>query len=184
MFVLSVNVLSPVFILAMALLMATPSRAEDQNAATRRANAAPSPSLSSDRLPAAHGNVSTLPEGLRGEWKLAKIGSKRSAPGIPALFSFGPNNQFTGKAGCNGMTRRAIVNGDTLKFGPALMTRMMCPGVRMRQEIAVGEAMQKVRGWRVSGSTLELSDSLGKALLTFTSERRHSKYKAVAVRPQ
>ena len=73
-----------------------------------------------------------------------------------------------GKSGCN-RYRSAVAIGDaTLTFGPAMGTKMACPPPAMEVEQAYLRALEVVATWRIADSALELRDSGGQTILTFS----------------
>ena len=73
-----------------------------------------------------------------------------------------------GKSGCN-RCRSAVAIGDgTLTFGPAMGTKMACPPPAMEVEQAYLRALEVVATWRIADSALELRDSGGQTILTFS----------------
>ena len=73
-----------------------------------------------------------------------------------------------GKSGCN-RYRSAVAIGDgTLTFGPAMCTKIACPTPAMEVEQAYLRALEVVATWRIADSALELRDSGGQTILTFS----------------
>ncbi len=73
-----------------------------------------------------------------------------------------------GKSACN-RYRSAVTIGDaTLTFGTAVGTKMACPPPVMEIEQAYLRALEMVATWRVADGALELRDSGGQTILTFT----------------
>ncbi len=73
-----------------------------------------------------------------------------------------------GKSGCNRYRSAATIGDATLTFGPAMGTKMACPPPVMEVEQAYLRALEMVATWRITDATLELQDSGGQTILTFT----------------
>ena len=73
-----------------------------------------------------------------------------------------------GKSGCNRYRSAATIGDATLTFGPAMGTKMACPPPVMEVEQAYLRALEMVATWRIANSMLELQDSGGRTILTFT----------------
>ena len=73
-----------------------------------------------------------------------------------------------GKSGCNRYRSAVTIGDDTLTFGPAMGTKMACPPPAMEVEQAYLRALEVVATWRIADSALELRDSGGQTILTFS----------------
>ena len=73
-----------------------------------------------------------------------------------------------GKSGCNRYQSAVTIGDDTLRFGPTMGTKMACPLPVMEVEQAYLRALEMVATWRIANSMLELQDSGGRTILTFT----------------
>ena len=73
-----------------------------------------------------------------------------------------------GKSGCNRYQSAVTIGDDTLRFGPTMSTKMACPPPVMEVEQTYLRALEMVATWRIADSTLELQDSGGRTILTFT----------------
>lgn len=73
-----------------------------------------------------------------------------------------------GKSGCNRYRSAATIGDATLTFGPAMGTKMACPPPVMEVEQAYLRALEAVTTWRIADGALELRDSGGQTILTFT----------------
>lgn len=79
-------------------------------------------------------------------------------------------NYVSGIAGCNRFNADYEVDGNDLSFGPVATTRKLCsdpPGI-MQQESSFLSALSAVASFDLEGNSLEMSDSQGDVLLTFT----------------
>jgi heat shock protein HslJ len=103
-------------------------------------------------------------------WKLTRLGdSSVHAPSKKreAYFLLDPaNHRVSGSGGCNRLMGTYEVKGDELKFGRMASTMMACPD-GMETEQAFLKSLGQVSKWKISGHSLELSDSDGKVLAHF-----------------
>jgi len=79
-------------------------------------------------------------------------------------------DKVSGLAGCNQFTASYHADGNKLTIDPPASTRKFCsePAGVMEQENGYLQALGKAASFRISGTTLELFDSGGDTLLTFT----------------
>jgi len=79
-------------------------------------------------------------------------------------------NHVTGIAGCNNYSADYQVDGNELSFGPVATTRKACPDPPglMQQENAFLTALSLVTSYELDGDSLEMFNSQGDILLTFT----------------
>ena len=110
------------------------------------------------------------PEGV--EWRLLALGGT-AVPAIPggrppSLRLDPAKKQAAGFAGCNNFFGGYEIAGAMLKFGPLGATRRACPDKETALETRVFEALARVRGWRLEGGELVLTDD-GTVLARFTA---------------
>ena len=107
-------------------------------------------------------NTATTQAQLGGaDWRLTEIGGLAAEPADvtrrPWLRFAMDSNTVSGHLGCNRGGGSFTVDGEELRFGPMMSTRMACVDEAMnRQETALGAALQKTDRFRISGSVLEL----------------------------
>jgi heat shock protein HslJ len=93
-------------------------------------------------------------------WKLMKVdGFNQDIAGLQkeAFIRFdSASSKFSGTAGCNRMMGSFVASGNTIKIGPAAMTKMMCPSPLMELEDAFAKAIDKANGYAISGKKLQL----------------------------
>jgi len=93
-------------------------------------------------------------------WKLLKVdGFNQDIPSLQkeAFIRFdSASSKFSGTAGCNRMMGSFVATGNTIKIGPAAMTKMMCPSPLMELEDAFAKAIDKSDSYVISGKTLRL----------------------------
>jgi heat shock protein HslJ len=92
-------------------------------------------------------------------WKLVKIPGIDSLPVLrkDVYIQFNKSDStFHGHAGCNNMTGRYAIDGNSLIIGPAAMTRMMCPEDIMKVENLVAKAINATNNYLIKGERLEL----------------------------
>lgn len=73
------------------------------------------------------------------------------------------DQRVMGATGCNRMTGRYRLEGDSLSFAQLASTRMACVE-GMRTERAFLDALDRVAEWRVAGQQLTLIDAEGEVL--------------------
>lgn len=107
------------------------------------------------------------------EWAASGINNGKGGvvslvAGTVVNLTFGADGRASGSAGCNRYTASYESARDTLKFGPAAATRMMCAtaGV-MEQEQAFLNALGKVATFRMEGDRLELRGADGALAASF-----------------
>jgi heat shock protein HslJ len=102
-------------------------------------------------------------------WKLTGLAGLDSLPGLrkDAFIQFnGTEGRYHGNAGCNLVNGSYTLEGNTLRFGPAAMTRMACPEAEMNVEMAFTKMLQEVDGFLITGEKLELRSG-AKTVATF-----------------
>jgi heat shock protein HslJ len=104
-------------------------------------------------------------------WRLVSIDGREAVPGVRVTATFAADDRIAGTAGCNRYTGRAAADGARLDVGLLASTRMFCgaAGV-MDQESAYLAALEKVRSYRIAGTTLELGPAPGRTSLLFKLE--------------
>src|SRR5262249_50733667 len=106
-------------------------------------------------------------------WNLANVGGTPAAPvptdGKAAHFRLNSKDKrYTGYSSVNNFNGPYELNGQSLKFRPAAMTRMMGIEPFNTQEQAFIDALNKTASWRVTAGGIELLDSAGNSLASFT----------------
>lgn len=106
------------------------------------------------------------------EWKLVWLpGTKiesvtpQKAPYIELDSS---SHRMSGSGGCNRLMGAYELEGDHLKFASTVRTMMACAG-GMSTDDAMVNALERVREWKVSGTTLSLLDANGHAVARFVA---------------
>ena len=107
-------------------------------------------------------------------WQLTQLGDQvvnGLAGGNPPSFQLQAENpRITGFAGCNRLFGGYLLNGEELKFDQIGATKMAClDETRMRLEQQYFDMLSRVAGWKITDSTLELSDAGGTRLATFAA---------------
>lgn len=100
-------------------------------------------------------------------WRIVKLGEEpvyavegRREPHLVLRKGKGRHTAVA-TVGCNHMTVRYALAGESLIFTEPTSTKMACPALLNALEQRLGEMFAKVRRWRVKGPTLELSDESG-----------------------
>jgi copper homeostasis protein (lipoprotein) len=99
-------------------------------------------------------------------WKLTQLDGQPVFVGerqreAHMIFRAGEPPSVSGSTGCNRFTGGFERDGEALRFSRFAGTMMACPDT-MEQESAFHRAMDAVRGWRIIGQHLELSDAEGR----------------------
>lgn len=84
----------------------------------------------------------------------------------PHLIFNSVTGRVTGSGGCNRVGGTYRVTGDRLELSRMVGTLMACEQ-GMETERALLQALEQVRGWRISGWALELVDEEGRAVARF-----------------
>jgi len=105
-------------------------------------------------------------------WKLMTLDDKpaESPPGAREIH-FVLNHaglRMSGFSGCNGITGTYELEGDKITFSKMAGTLMACTA-GMEIERQIQEMFPRVTGWKISGETLQLTDSNGARIATFES---------------
>jgi copper homeostasis protein (lipoprotein) len=111
---------------------------------------------------------------LRGQpWRLQALldGEKPnllSAPEHqPELELAADSDQVSGSGGCNRLMGSAQIKGEAIRFSQLASTQMACPPEVMAFEHRYGQALERVRRWRIDKRTLLLQDKQGRTLVVF-----------------
>jgi heat shock protein HslJ len=106
------------------------------------------------------------------QWKLTWLPGttvEAVAPQQAAYIELDPaSHRMRGSGGCNQLMGGYELEGDHLKFAGAARTMMACAH-GMATEDALVKALDNVREWKVSGSTLRLLDGNGQAVARFVA---------------
>lgn len=81
-------------------------------------------------------NTTVTEENLVGEWTLSKINGDDAVTLFgenPATFIYAQGGAVNGNAGCNNYGSNAVLEGDSITFGPILSTKMACPNLEGEQ---------------------------------------------------
>lgn len=100
------------------------------------------------------------PPGLIGHWRAEAIGA---APRPDITFT--TEGRAHGSSGCNRFVGGFTLDGAALRFEPIAGTRMACEDPAMTVEQRFLDALAAVRGWRMEGGALLLTDGAGATVL-------------------
>jgi heat shock protein HslJ len=121
-------------------------------------------------LAACGGTTPAAPASLEGtSWVLQTLRGQALVAGTTITLDF-DSDEVGGTAGCNQYGGSYTVAGDQLTLGMLFMTEMYCmdPDGVMAQESDYLEALATVARYRMAGERLELLDSDGQVVLSFT----------------
>jgi heat shock protein HslJ len=88
-------------------------------------------------------------------WNVGDLAGKGLPPDVAVTMRF-HEGRVGGSAGCNSYFASYAVKGDSLRFGPAGLTKMMCPEPQMAVEDAFVAALATVKTFRLTAGTLVL----------------------------
>jgi len=101
------------------------------------------------------------------DWRLKSLGGSAPPAGSRAVLMFDAKGmKVSGSSGCNRLMGSYKLDGDSLHFEPAALTRRFCPGPLMKLEKAFVEALRATTRYRIDGRTLSLLDE-ARTLATF-----------------
>jgi heat shock protein HslJ len=86
----------------------------------------------------------------------------------PFIMLDSASHRMSGSGGCNRLMGGYELESDHLRFPGVTRTMMACAS-GMKTEGALVDALDKVREWKVSGSTLSLMDADGHVLARFAA---------------
>ena len=100
------------------------------------------------------------PIALRGtKWMLIELDGKAVAPSTtkPAYLMFDPEGKsYSGSSGCNQLTGKFQLDGNSLQLLGGAMTMMACPEPLMKQEQEFNQALTATGSYVLTGNFLEL----------------------------
>lgn len=116
-------------------------------------------------LAAAPAAFAQAPSTPLGHWRADAIGA---AP-LPATprpdITFAAEGRAYGSSGCNRFMGGFTLDGAALRFDPIAGTRMACEPPAMEVEQRFLDALAAVRGWRLEGPALLLTDGAGATVM-------------------
>ena len=83
-------------------------------------------------------------------------------------LEFTEPGRAAGRAGCNRYSAPIEVDGNALRFGDAIATKMACVEALMDQENRFLAALRGVRSYRVQDQKLQLLDETGKVRVSLS----------------
>ena len=105
-------------------------------------------------------------------WRLNQLGDEviTNPPGERDVhFQLEPSRtSLVGFSGCNRMFGSYALDGPSLKFDGLGGTRMFCESSMELEQKFLG-MFQNVAGWKITGTTLQLLDTNGNAVATFST---------------
>jgi heat shock protein HslJ len=117
------------------------------------------------------GSAKAAPGGLRGTWwMLTELHGKPVTPANtnPAYIYLDPAaSNYFGSSGCNRISGKFQLSGDSLQLLGGAMTMMACPEPLMNQEKEFNEALTATGSYLLNGNVLELLERK-KVLARFT----------------
>lgn len=109
--------------------------------------------------------------GPTGAWVVEAIGDTALTNGPRPDITFTTEHRVHGSTGCNRFMGGYTLDAATLQFGPVAGTRMACEAPLMEREQRFHAALEAVRGWRMDGAALLLTDGTGAAVLRLARGR-------------
>lgn len=103
---------------------------------------------------------------VRGAWRIEQARSEPLLDKRHARLDFGTDGRLTGHTSCNRLSAPYTLEGDQLKVGAVVTTRMACAPLQLEQEDRVLTALELARTARVRpDGLLELRDEDGRGVL-------------------
>lgn len=88
------------------------------------------------------------------------------------IVQFDVNGTVFGNGGCNNFNGSYITNRDSILFGPAAATMMLCEDPASAVEMKLFRALDEARFFSIEGDELTLSDAEGAALMTLSARAK------------
>lgn len=89
---------------------------------------------------------------------------------IEQTLAFDADGKFNGNAGCNNFFGSYEVEENTLFFGAIGSTKMACEEEVMQAESTYLAALEKAATYHITGQTLQIRDTEGNTLITFSKQ--------------
>ncbi|WP_198373189.1 YbaY family lipoprotein [Roseomonas rosulenta] len=105
-------------------------------------------------------------------WVAQEIGGQPLAGTVRADITFDVQGRAHGTGGCNRFNSGYELQGSALRFGPAAQTNMACAEAAMEQQARFHAALAAVRGWRIEGGRLLLTDAAGAVVMRLVAGLR------------
>lgn len=103
---------------------------------------------------------------VRTEWRIVQARTEPMLDTRRARLDFRVDGRLVGHTSCNSLTASYTLDGDRLKVGPVVTTRMACARLQMEQEDRVLTALELAVTARVRpDGLLELRDADGRGVL-------------------
>jgi len=120
---------------------------------------------SQQNQPAVTSETSPLPGQIAATSWVAERIFGQIADAAESTLIFTNDDTVSGSTGCNNYRGGVDMDGTAIQFGLLAATRKMCAPAISGQEIVFMEALGTARNWRRLGSTLELVDENGTAVM-------------------
>lgn len=89
------------------------------------------------------------------EWQLTQLNGEQVPSGTRITIVFDKaSTRYSGTASCNNYNGQFTLNGSSLKLGPAMSTKKMCPDMTWENKYL--PALAKIDAWKVTDGKLEL----------------------------
>ena len=98
-------------------------------------------------------------------WRVEAIGARGVLEHVRPSLGFTPGGRVQGQSGCNGFSGAYVAEGASLRIGPVAATMIGCRGAIGDQEGRFLGALAEVRGWRLDGGLLHLTNAEGATLI-------------------
>lgn len=111
-----------------------------------------------------------------GYWRLIALDGEPVAPAEggrePHLLLLPEPTRYAANAGCNQIAGGYRLEGDRLRFGVGIATRMACPEPAMSHEAALMTVFKETVRWQIDGDRLALLDEAGRQRAQFLAVYR------------
>ncbi len=106
-------------------------------------------------------------------WQIVTLNGAAPADGTQVTLAFNAQDRYSANAGCNTINGGYTVDGETITFGSAMSTLMLCPKPIMQQEEQFKQALEAATSFTLEDDTLTIVYGAGEALV-FTAQAASS----------
>ncbi|MDQ8727273.1 META domain-containing protein [Bradyrhizobium sp. LHD-71] len=106
-----------------------------------------------------------------GRWIAEDIRGRGVIDRVQSTIAISSDGSVAGRGGCNRLSGKAVIAGDSIRFGPVASTKMACAPAVMRQEQTFLLALTDVRSWRTEPARgkLILLDAAGRPIVVLAA---------------
>jgi heat shock protein HslJ len=113
--------------------------------------------------------ITEAPQLAGTRWLAEAIDGKAVVPDVQSTLEFAGADRVSGRGGCNQYSGRALLSGNTVRFGALITTKMGCAQPLMDQEFRYLKALDATGTFRIDpDGRLVLVDESGAERLKFS----------------